>query len=189
MENLEDIVSQFLDITGSNDIEEARSIIIASNYSLEQAMEIYFASRNANQMDQEIPTSYQSQNLNFNRIEYEDQVRRPDRVKRQRLSDDYDVLAGSHVFFIPTNLQWLYRVNFSEKRTKIVKTEQSFSSAKTYSNKTQGLSNLYRAPIDLITSGTFDEVSFVSSYTLSNRPFSKINTEYNIIGDRDSKGQ
>lgn len=89
-------------------------------------------------MDQETPTSSQSQNRNFNRLDYTDQIRRPDRVKRQRLSDDYDVLA--------------------EKRTKILKTEQSFSSAKARSNKTQGLSNLYRAPIELLTSGTLDEV-------------------------------
>jgi hypothetical protein len=115
LKNLEDIVPQFLDITGSNDIEEARSIIIASNYSLEQAMEIYFASQNANQMDQETPTSSQSQNRNFNRLDYTDQIRRPDRVKRQRLSDDYDVLAGSYVFF-PINLQLLLPDNFCQRK-------------------------------------------------------------------------
>lgn len=73
----------FKEITGCETIEEATKWINLASNDLDNAVTLYFASKDEDQMDQQI-----NEDIKENCI-FEDEIRKPDKVKREILYDPY----------------------------------------------------------------------------------------------------
>jgi hypothetical protein len=142
------LVADFQQITGLEDADLIQNLLEASNYSLDNALDMYYS------------TLKQESNFDIpehNHQESEPVVRQPDKTKRQRLIHENHEQSNRHFLLTLSHFICLR----SSDLAPVVKknTAASFSSS---SRSQNALNMLYQIPVGMMTSGSFDKVISLS---------------------------
>ncbi|KAK4798745.1 hypothetical protein SAY86_031071 [Trapa natans] len=171
----QDMISSFLEIAVGQSPETARQFLLATNWKLEEALQLFFVGNElagaapelqAPRSDEHVAGGSRDGGVHDDTVHNVDidEVRAPLPVRREVLYDDaipYPSLRAGHS---PNDLSPLVAFrNFSEevKRPGVWESEKGATS--TAENPRDNLASLYRPPLHLMFQGSFEKAKGVAS--------------------------